>query len=161
MVRIGWLAGSLALGCAGLDPEALLVQHDVDGACRIEKVTPGQPEVRVLGVVPSKCAFKQILLAPDGSRLLLARFPMSYEVNLATGAVQTLPKPQAYDSPALPDPELHLDGQGTVLWEIVQGEGKAEYDSEGWPSWPALRYHREGRQPSLRAAPALRGPLRR
>jgi hypothetical protein len=139
------LVGILACGCAGLDAgappfEALLVQKQVEGGCQLERVTPGQPEPHGLGVVPGACAFSQVVLVPDGSRLLLGRFPMAFEVDLASGEVRTLPKPDASSHPALPDPQLHLDGQGTVLWEIVEGEGSAEYDSEGWPAWPAWRY---------------------
>jgi hypothetical protein len=128
------------VGCSEPAHEALLVQRQIDSDCQLERVVPGQGEPRVLALVPHLCRFSQILFAPDGSRLLLASFPMSYEVDLVNGEVRTLPKPPGSYHPHLPPPGLHLDGQGAVLWEIPQGEGKADYDDEGSPSWSALRY---------------------
>jgi hypothetical protein len=127
------------VGCSEPAHEALLVQRQIDSDCQLERVVPGQGEPRVLGVVPGACG-AQILFAPDGSRMLLASFPKSFELDLASGEVRELPSLFVDTSPALPDPALHLDGQGAVLWEVVLGEGAAEHDSEGWPSWRAYRY---------------------
>src|SRR5688500_5861349 len=129
MVRLAWVTGALALGCAGLRSEAvpveaLLVQQPAEGGCRLQRVTLGQPEPRLLGVVPGTCTFERAVVAPDGGRLLLGRSLEGFEVDLISGQVRALPKLEVDTSPALPDPELHVDGEGVPLWKVVLGEGE-------------------------------------